>query len=123
MSAVKSELVPIIIVNKFSDIVMDAELYADRVRLILIDGSWIEVRYPVEDKFSFHWQRGDKIYRIDTAPHHKGMRSFPRHIHFGSEDNVIEDDVSEENVSPEENFKRFMEWVKGLLRRNWTQCG
>ncbi|MDI6886861.1 MAG: DUF6516 family protein, partial [archaeon] len=99
------------------DIVMDAELHADKVRLILIDGSWIDVRYPVEDKFSFHWQRGDKIYRIDTAPHHKGMRSFPKHIHFGSEDNVIEDDVSEENVSPEENFKRFMEWVRGLFRR------
>ncbi len=44
------------------------------------------------------------------------MNSFPRHIHFGSEDNVIEDHVLEENVSPEGNFRRFMEWVRGLLR-------
>ena len=104
--------------DEFSEIVVDAELHADRVRLILIDGSWIDVRYPVKDKFSFHWQRGDEIYRIDTAPHHKGIRTFPRHIHFGSEDNVIEDSVLEENASPEENFKRFMEWVRGFLRRD-----
>jgi hypothetical protein len=38
-------------------IVVDAELRADRVRLILIDGSWIDIRYPVEEKFSFHWQK------------------------------------------------------------------
>jgi len=104
--------------DEFSEIIVDAELHADRVRLILIDGSWIDVRYPVKDKFSFHWQRDDKIYRIDTAPHHKGIRTFPRHIHFGSEDNVIEDSVLEENASPEENFKRFMEWVRGFLRRD-----
>ncbi len=46
--------------DEFSDIVIDAELRADRVRLILIDDSWIDVRYPVEEKFSFHWQRDDK---------------------------------------------------------------
>jgi hypothetical protein len=63
--------------DEFSDIVVDAELYADRVRLILIEGSWIDIRYPVEGKFSFHWQRDDTIYRIDTAPHHKGIKTFP----------------------------------------------
>jgi hypothetical protein len=104
--------------DDFSDIVVNAELHADRVRLFLIDGSRVDVRYPIEDKFSFHWQRGDMIYRIDTAPHHKGIRTFPRHIHFGSEDNIIEDSVLGENGSPEEKFKRFMEWVSELLRRS-----
>jgi len=102
--------------DEFSDIIANAELYADRVRLILLDESWIEVRYPVADKFSFHWQRRDKIYRIDTAPHHKGISTFPRHIHFGSEDIVLEDDVLEANVSPEENFRKFMVWVEAVLR-------
>jgi len=101
----------------FSDIIVDREFHADRVRLKLMDGSWIDVRYPVEDKFSFHWQRGEKIFRIDTAPHYKGISTFPRHIHFGSEDNVIADYVLEENVPPEENFRRFMSWVRELLRR------
>ncbi len=43
--------------DEFSDIVVDAELRVDRIRLILIDGSLIDVRYPMADKFSFHWQR------------------------------------------------------------------
>ena len=102
--------------DEFSDIVIDAELRADRIRLILIDGSWIEVRYPVKDKFSFHWQRDGRIYRIDTAPHHREISTFPRHIHFGSEDNVIEDYVLKEKASPEENFRRFMNWVRDLLQ-------
>lgn len=96
--------------DDLSDIVVNAELHADRVRLFLIDGSRVDVRYPIEDKFSFHWQRDDMIYRIATAPHHKGIRTFPRHIHFGSEDNILDDSILGENVSPEENFKRFMEW-------------
>ena len=40
--------------DEFSDVIANAELHADRVRIILIDGSWIEVRYPVVDKFFFH---------------------------------------------------------------------
>jgi len=104
--------------DEFADIVVDAELRADRIRLILIDGSLIEVRYPRAEKFSFHWQRDDRIYRIDTAPHHKGIRTYPRHIHFSSEDNVIDDYVLGEYVSPEENFRRFMGWVNELLMRS-----
>ena len=104
--------------DDFSDIVVNAELHADRVRFILIDCSRIDVRYPIENKFSFHWQRGNMIYRIDTAPHHKDIKSFPSHIHFGSEDNIIEDSVLRANGSPEENFKRFMEWASELLRRS-----
>jgi hypothetical protein len=37
--------------DEFSDVITNAELHADRVRLFLIDDSWIEVRYPVADKF------------------------------------------------------------------------
>lgn len=101
-----------IVDDEFSDIVNDAELYADKIRLILVDNSWIEVRYPVENKFSFHWQRGRAIYRIDTAPHHKELSTYPKHIHFGSEGNIIEDKVTGESNIPEERFRNFMLWVK-----------
>ncbi len=89
-----------IVNDEFSDIVVNAELYPDKIRLCLIDDSWIDVRYPIEDKFSFHWQRGEKIYRIDTAPHHRNIKTYPRHIHLGSEDNIVEDNVTEESKSP-----------------------
>ena len=104
-----------IVGDEYSDVVADATLYPDRLKLILVDGSWIEVRYPVEHKFSFHWQRGERVYRIDTAPHHREVRTYPRHIHLGSEDNVVEDFVTERATSPEENFRKFMAWVRENL--------
>ena len=104
-----------IIHKEFSDIITNVELQPDKLRIMLIDGSWIEIRYPVEDKFSFHWQRGDKIYRLDTAPHHKHIKTFPRHIHLGSEDNVVEDFITRVGDKPEENFRNFMKWVRSQL--------
>jgi hypothetical protein len=47
MAPVKSELVPIIIIKEILDQKRELE----------------RVRYPVADKFSFHWQRRDKMYR------------------------------------------------------------
>jgi len=32
-----------------------------------------------------------------------------------SEDTVIEDDVLAANIVPEDNFRKFMAWVKGVL--------
>jgi hypothetical protein len=107
-----------IIKSEFSDIVINAELYVDRIRLTLVDGPWIEIRYPVEGKFSFHLQKGSKIYRIDTAPHHREIKTFPRHIHLGSEDNVVEDYVLDEKAQPEENLRKFMRWVREIMREN-----
>lgn len=83
-----------------------------------MDGSWIEIRYPVEGKFSFHLQKGSKIYRIDTAPHHREIKTFPRHIHLGSEGNVVEDYVLDEKAQPEENLRKFMRWVREIMREN-----
>jgi len=103
-----------ILEEEFSDIVENVELHPDKLRITLIDRSWIEIRYPVENKFSFHWQRGEKIYRIDTAPHHRHIKTFPRHIHFGSEDNVIEDFITK-GTRPEDDFRAFMSWVREQL--------
>ncbi|MFQ6126993.1 MAG: hypothetical protein ACE5R6_20650 [Candidatus Heimdallarchaeota archaeon] len=39
----------------------------DRLRLHFSDGSWMELRYPLPTKYSFHWQRGPKIFRINDV--------------------------------------------------------
>ncbi|WP_052400192.1 toxin-antitoxin system TumE family protein [Geoglobus acetivorans] len=107
-----------IVNEEFSDMVVNIELHPDRIRLILTDKSWVDIRYPVEDKFSFHWQRSEKIYRIDTAPHHRNIKTYPRHIHLGSENNIVEDNVTEGGKSPEDNFRRFMLWVRNTLQND-----
>ncbi|NOZ76230.1 MAG: hypothetical protein GXO65_00820 [Euryarchaeota archaeon] len=76
--------------DKFSDIVAGMEIFDDRMVLVFSDGSEMTVMYPIETKYSFHWQRKDGIIRIDTAPHHHGVKTFPNHIHYGSEKDVRE---------------------------------
>lgn len=62
-----------------------------RVRIILIDGSEVELfEYVTESggkiglrKYSFHWQTnsGALIRRWDNAPHHPGLPGEPHHVH------------------------------------------
>lgn len=55
----------------FSGILRETPIiYSDKVRLFFVDGSYMDIRYPVDSKYSFHWQREDEMIRIDTAPHH-----------------------------------------------------
>jgi len=96
--------------NYYEDIVISLE----KMRIILKDKSWIEILYPLEKKFSFHFQKGSLLYRIDTAPHHKYLKSYPTHIHFKTELNVIENDVLSLDNTPENNFRAFINWIKNL---------
>ncbi len=73
----------------FSDIIIEAPIiFSDKVSLLFIDGSFMDIRYPVDSKYSFHWQLEDEIIRIDTAPHHRQVSTYPRHMHIGKEENV-----------------------------------
>jgi len=70
-----------------------------RYRLELRDGGMMEAfeRFQVEagtarvTKYSFHWQDADDRLRKrwDNARHHPELRTFPNHVHDGSEDNVL----------------------------------
>ena len=42
----------------------DPILLPDRLRLVLVDGSFLDVRYPTTTKYSFHWQTRDRSVRI-----------------------------------------------------------
>jgi hypothetical protein len=103
--------------DEFSDIVAGMEIFDDRMKLVFSDGSEMTVMYPVEAKYSFHWQRKDGIVRIDTAPHHHGVKTFPNHIHFGSEKDVREDTTTDPGVPPEENFKRVLMFCRDYLSK------
>ncbi|MCX9076241.1 MAG: DUF6516 family protein [Candidatus Methanoperedens sp.] len=96
----------------FSEILSEKPIiFSDKVRLVFVDGSYMDIRYPVDSKYSFHWQRKDGIIRIDTAPHHRQLSTYPRHMHIGKEDDVIEDTVTEIDSTIEENLKCVLEFV------------
>lgn len=70
-----------------------------RYRLVLIDGSLLEVfeRFEVSEnrvqvtKYSFHWQEPDGKLRKrwDNAAHYPDIQTHPFHLHDGEEENVL----------------------------------
>ena len=102
----------------FSEILSEMPIiFSDKVKLIFVDGSYMDIRYPVDSKYSFHWQRKDGIIRIDTAPHHRQLSTYPRHMHTGKEDDVIEDAVTEIDNTMEENVSYVLGFVRSKLEK------
>ncbi len=67
-------------VNEFDDIIRETEIIftysgrAQKLRLNLIDFSFVDIWYSIDGDYSFHWEQRDvrdAIYRHDNAPHRK----------------------------------------------------
>ncbi len=103
--------------ENFPDILSEAPIiYSDKVRLVFIDGSYMDIRYPVDTKYSFHWQFKNEIIRIDTAPHHRHLSTYPRHMHMRKEADVVEDTITDINGTVEENVKHVLQFVRRELK-------
>ena len=101
------------------DILSEAPIiYSDKVRLVFIDGSYMDIRYPLDTKYSFHWQRKNEIFRVDTAPHHRELSTYPRHMHMGKEECVIGDTVTRINNTIEENVRCMLEFAHKKLKNS-----
>jgi len=94
---------------EFGDIVVDTDSPdLNELRIILVDGSFIDVWFSLklEGRYSYHWERraiDGTVYRHDNAPHKQWRRvkTFPKHFHEGSEEQVRESylsDVAEEGL-------------------------
>jgi hypothetical protein len=102
---------------EFDDIVKDVIIQdINELKIILIDGSFIEVWYSLklEDRFSYHWERkhiDGLIYRHDNAPHKKWrfLSTFPKHFHNGNEEHAVESNLDEE---PEKGLRNFLRFVR-----------
>jgi len=105
---------------RFSDILKSAEMIQGtagrirKLRLYLIDNTFLDIWYSFDGSYSFHWeQRGvrDSVYRHDNAPHKKWryVSTFPKHCHDGDEQNVTESFLSDE---PERAVEEFLSAVR-----------
>lgn len=104
-------------VDEFSSLLRENPiLLPDRLRLVLVDGSLLDVRYPTRTKYSFHWQRKDRSVRINTAEHHPDLSTFPRHIHL-DERTVVPDNLTKLESLPEQNLRAVLLWIKQELAR------
>jgi hypothetical protein len=109
--------------NEFADIVLDSEIIfsysgrARKLRIVLIDGTFIDVWYSLDGGYSLHWeQRGvrDAVYRHDNAPHRRWskIKTFPQHCHDTTEDNVCESYIPKD---PEQAIQEYMDIVRKRL--------
>ena len=106
---------------EFGDIVVDTDSPGlNELRIILVDGSFIDVWFSLklEGRYSYHWEReaiDGTIYRHDNAPHKRWQRvkTFPKHFHDGSEEEVRESYLSDD---PEEALREFLVFAQNRLQ-------
>lgn len=105
--------------DQFRDILINGIiLYSEsgeplKLRLDIIDGSIVDVFCSVRGKYSYHWEKGtmgEFIYRHDNAPHKKwkNIKTFPKHFHNGSDNEVIESSISDDPFIAIEQFLNFV---------------
>jgi hypothetical protein len=82
-------------INLYPEIIVDAEIVYGKLRIYLIDESfidvWISRRLP--NRYAIHWERrhiDGSIYRWDNTPHeaHRHIPTFPHHFHEGHDREV-----------------------------------
>ena len=119
------EAVRQIALTEFPDVVVRGDLLrlpsgeTLKLRLYLLDRSFIEVNLSASGRYSYHWERRligrSDVYRFDNAPHGrwKEIASYPAHFHNGAEDNVETSAISSE---PLEAIRQLGVFVRAKLR-------
>lgn len=106
--------------TEFVEIVQDSEIIftnsgrAQKLRVRLVDGTFVDIWYSLEGEYSFHWEQKPQrnmMLRHDNAPHSKWsyVKTFPKHCHDGIQENITESHLSNE---PETALREFLAIVR-----------
>ena len=111
--------------TEFPDIVLTAVVTDNKLRVLLVHNSYFDFWWSlnIEGRYAHHWERrhiDGTIYRFDNAPHTKWqhVKSFPHHLHFRSDSDVRESDIS---LAPPESIRHALTFAQGLLRSRSSQ--
>lgn len=80
------------------------DLKQDALLLSLANDTQMEIRYATPHEYSLAWQWGDASLRIDTAPLHAGLTTWPNHLH-GADGRVHADPLTVPGRDPWENVR------------------
>ena len=83
----------------------------DGIQAKLKSGPNLQIIYPTTEEYVFSWEQDGESLKIDTAPVHNDLPTFPNHFHSG--DVVEPDTVTNIKNSPEENLKKVIEFIGG----------
>jgi hypothetical protein len=114
----------VISLSEYGDIVAEGNVLrlpsgeALKLRLRLIDESFLEVNVSASGRYSYHWERRltgrADIYRFDNAPHSVWRRvsTYPAHFHNGGDEAVETSDISQD---PLQAIRQVLTFVRGKL--------
>lgn len=104
---------------EFADIVKDVFRFDHKLRISLMDGSFVDLYYSkrIPDRFAFHWECLDSarsIYRYDNIPdkNWRNFSTYPFHFHKKNQDNVEDSPFP---LDPISGFRAFMEFIQNRM--------
>jgi hypothetical protein len=89
-----------------------AQLLQDALLLHFSNGLRMELRLAGADEYALSWQWGDARLRIDTAPLHPELSTFPQHLH-DMRGVVHADPITQPGRAPQDNAGAL---IDALLR-------
>lgn len=85
-------------------------LCQDALLVSLNNGVLLELRYPAASEYAIAWRWEDAQLRIDTAPLHRTLATFPNHLHDAS-DVLREDRLTHPSAEPWANVRAVIDAV------------
>lgn len=108
-----------IAVVEFGGIFEQADILDVKLRLLLKDGSYLDVwvSKKLTGRFGFHWEQrhlGGKMYRYDNFPdsNWKNISGFPYHFHQDDQNLVVTSPFSQDL---DQGFREFCEFIRKTL--------
>ena len=105
----------------FADIVEATKIVEGKLRILLTDGSYIDVWLSLkkEGVYAYHWERraiDGSVYRHNNLPDKtaRKLNTFPKHFHNGTEKKIVESHISDD---PIEAVKSFLEFVRNVIKK------
>lgn len=84
------------------------ELKQDALQLQFDSGLVLELRFASAEEYAFNWVWGDAELRIDTAPLHPALKTYPHHLHDADE--MLRDDpLTQPGALPWDNTRRVID--------------
>ncbi len=82
----------------------------DAVTLSFATGLAMEIRFASADEYSLKWNEAETEFRIDTAPLHPELSTFPNHLHLGDGE-LRADPFTTPGNSPWDNLKAVLDTI------------
>ncbi len=99
------------IVRRFGERLDGApRLGQDALTLQFQSGLVLQARFASADEYSIKWRFGDAERRIDTAPLHPELSTFPHHLH-DSQGKIRPDPLTIPGRSPWDNLRAVLDVI------------